>query len=291
MLIDGGNAADSSLVVSYLANQGVEYVDYVVCTHAHEDHVGGLSGPLSQYTVGAVFSPVEEYDTKAFSNFAKYTMEQELELTIPEPGDTWTLGDAQIEVLGPVQDYSNTNNTSIVLRVDYGVVSFLFTGDAERLSEEDILESGANMDTTVLKVGHHGSSTSTSYHFLREVNPQYAVISVGEDNEYGHPHDEVMSRLKDAQVTVYRTDLQGHIIAVTDGETVTFTTQKNQEANTNPSDSSEESALTHYIGNRNSQIYHRPTCGSLPAEQNQVLFDSRPDAENAGYTPCSNCKP
>lgn len=132
MLIDGGNVADSSLVVSYLADQGVDSLDYVVCTHAHEDHVGGLSGPLSQYPAEHVLAPVTEYDTKAFQNFLKYTRQQGLEVTSPSPGDTWTVGDASVTVLGPQKAYEDTNNTSIVLRLDYGETSFLFTGDAER---------------------------------------------------------------------------------------------------------------------------------------------------------------
>ena len=183
MLIDGGNVADSDMVVAYLADQGVEELDYVVCTHAHEDHVGGLAGALSQYPAGEVLSPVTEYDSQAFGNFLKYTQEQGLSLTVPEPGDTWTVGTAAVTVLGPVQDYDDTNNTSIVLRVDFGETSFLFTGDMERSAEEDLLESGAWLEADVLKVGHHGSDTSTSYPFLREVDPDYAVISVGENND------------------------------------------------------------------------------------------------------------
>ena len=153
MLIDGGNVADSSLVVSYLADQGVDSLDYVVCTHAHEDHVGGLSGPLSQYPAEHVLAPVTEYDTKAFENFLKYTRQQGLEVTSPSPGDTWTVGDASVTVLGPQKAYEDTNNTSIVLRLDYGETSFLFTGDAERDAEADMLEAGAALQADVLKVG------------------------------------------------------------------------------------------------------------------------------------------
>lgn len=288
MLIDGGNVEDSSLIVSYLADQGVEKLDYVVCTHAHEDHVGGLSGALNKYPAGEVLSPVTEYSSKAFGNFVKYTQAQGLELTVPQAGDQWTVGEASITVLGPQKDYDETNNTSIVLRTDYGETSFLFTGDAERESEQDLLDAGVSLDADVLKVGHHGSSTSTSYAFLREVSPEYGVISVGQDNDYGHPNDEVLSRLRDADVELYRTDLQGHIVAVSDGKEVTFTTERNQGADTNPTAESEETA---YIGNQNSRVFHRPDCSGLPEEQNQVSFGSRKEAVSAGYTPCGRCKP
>ena len=155
-------------------------------------------------------------------------------------------------------------------------------------AERDLLEDGANVKCDVLKVGHHGSSTSTSYPFLREVLPEYAVISCGTGNSYGRPHDETMSRLRDADVTVYRTDLQGHVVCTSDGTGLTFTTQKNQDADTNPDEA--EGAGT-YIGNKNSQVFHRPDCTGLPAAQNQVVFDSRAEAVAAGYTPCGRCKP
>ncbi|MGN0967677.1 MAG: MBL fold metallo-hydrolase [Oscillospiraceae bacterium] len=287
MLIDGGNAEDSSLVVSYLRNQGVEYLDYVVCTHAHEDHVGGLSGPLNTCTVGQVFAPVTQYDSKVFSNFVKYTDQQGLEITIPQADSAFDLGQAQVTVLGPRKEYEDTNNTSIVLRVDYGETSFLFTGDMESAAEQDLLNVGCDLGATVLKVGHHGSSTSSSYVFLREVMPEYAVISVGKDNSYGHPHEEVMSRLYDAQATVYRTDEQGTVVAFSDGEKVTFTTEKDIA----PTVGRDEAEQQVYIGNLNSHVFHRESCTGLPAEKNRVYFDSRDAAVAEGYTPCGRCDP
>jgi len=283
MLIDGGNVEDSDLVVSYLLDQGVESLDYVVNTHAHEDHVGGLPGVLAVFETQQVWCPVRNYDSSCFEDFLYYVDQQDLALTCPEAGSTYALGEAQITVLGPVKEYEDPNNTSIVLRVDHGENSFLFTGDAETDSEHDIMDAGYDVSCDVLKVGHHGSSTSSSYLWLRETAPQYAVIQVGTDNSYGHPHDEVMSRLRDADVTVYRTDLQGHIVCTSDGSGVSFSTKKSV-AVTNPTQKTEE-----LIGNINSKKFHLPTCSGLPKEENRICFGSYDEAEEQGYTPCGNC--
>ena len=226
MLIDGGNAEDSDLVFSYLKKHGVEHLDYMVASHAHEDHIGGLSGAAYAATVGTALSPVTEGSTKVFKNLVKSLAQQNVNLTVPSPGDTFVLGSAQVEILGPMEEYDDPNDTSIVLRIQYGSTSFLFTGDMETAAEADLVESGARLSATVLKVGHHGSDSSTSYRFLREVLPDYAVISVGSGNKYGHPTEAVLSRLEDAETTVYRTDLQGTIIAESDGTSVTFHTEK-----------------------------------------------------------------
>lgn len=227
MLIDGGNVDDSSLVVSYLKKMDIDFLDYVVCTHAHEDHVGGLSGALSYANAGQVFAPESESDSKAYRNFKKKVEAQGLEITHPIDGDEFYLGSSTVQILGPVyEDEDDLNNTSIVLKITYGKTSFLFTGDAERDEEHDIIDEGYDLSATVLKVGHHGSETSSSYRFLREVMPEYAIISVGKDNSYGHPHDEPLSRLKDVGAEIYRTDECGDIIAESDGITVKIYTEK-----------------------------------------------------------------
>lgn len=226
MLIDGGNADDSNLIVSYLRDLNIDYLDYVVCTHAHEDHVGGLSGALHECGVGRVLCSTESYSSKAFGNFKRYSNKRGREIEIPSPGDSFSLGESSVEVFSPIKEYEDTNNNSIVLKVTYGDTSFLFTGDAEREVESDMLDGGFDLTADVLKVGHHGSSTSSSYPFLREVMPKYAVISCGRDNSYGHPHREPLSRLADVGAKIYRTDEQGHIIARSDGKNITFETQK-----------------------------------------------------------------
>ncbi len=290
MLIDGGNAEDSDLVYSYLERHGVKHLDYMVASHAHEDHIGGLSGALNYATVGTAFCPVTEYGSKVFQSMVKYLDDQEKVLTVPEPGERFTLGSAWVEILGPVQEYDDTNDTSIVLRIDYGETSFLFTGDMETGAEQDLMESGADVRATVLKAGHHGSDTSTSYQFLREVMPKYTVISVGEGNSYGHPSEEVLSRFRDAGTEVYRTDMQGHIIAVSDGKTVAFHTEKEADTATNPTGNP---TLQTYIGNAGSKKFHLPDCASVSSIQTdkKVVFLSRLQATLQGYEPCGRCKP
>ena len=290
MLIDGGNAEDSDLVYAYLEQHGGKHLDYMVASHAHEDHIGGLSGALNYAKVGTALCPVTEHSSKVFENMVKYLEEQGKSLTVPAPGDRFSLGSAQVEILGPVKEYDDTNNTSIVLRIDYGETSFLFTGDMETGAERDLIDTGAVVQANVLKVGHHGSDTSTSYQFLREVMPKYGVISVGEGNKYGHPSDEVLSRLRDAGTEVYRTDMQGHVIAESDGKTVTFRTEKEAVTSTNPTGGPPQQT---YVGNAGTKKFHRPDCASAKdiQKENRVEFSARSQAVLEGYEPCGRCDP
>lgn len=232
MLIDGGNKEDSQLVVAYLREQGVEELEAVVCTHAHEDHVGGLPAALAVFPTQAVYAPTKTYASQAFDDFLRYVDQQRLEIAVPSPGDTWTLGNAAVTVLGPVKSYAEPNNTSIILLVEYGETRFLFTGDMETAAETDMLDywdGKMDWDVDVLKVGHHGSDTSSGYRFIYMTQPEYGVISVGRDNPYGHPSGSIMERYRDAGTAIFRTDRLGDVIARSDGETVTFVWEK-QEA-------------------------------------------------------------
>jgi len=220
MLIDGGNASDSSLIAAYLNKLNITCIDYIVCTHAHEDHVGGLSGALSVVQVKNVLAPKTEASTKAYQNFKRKAEEQGLTIKHPLCGDTFNLGSSTAKILGPVSKTGKkTNNTSIVLKITYGSTAFLFTGDAETEEEHEIIDSGAALSADVLKVGHHGSDSSTSYVWLREIMPTFAVISVGKNN-YGQPSDAVLSRLNDAGAEILRTDMLGDIIIQSDGVNV-----------------------------------------------------------------------
>ena len=304
MLIDGGNKGDSNVMYNYLKKLNVSYIDYVIATHAHEDHIGGLAGALNYATAGKVYCPVTSYDSEAFNDFVKYATKGGAEITVPKTGDNFTLGSASVKILA-CNVGSDTNNTSIVLKITYGETTFLFTGDAEREVEEYILNSGVNLATTVLKVGHHGSETSSSYRFIYETMPQYAVISVGDGNSYGHPEDVVLSRLGDADVKVFRTDLQGDIICKSDGKSVTFTVSRNENADTlkpqsnvssspevQPSEGDGESF--DYVMNTKSKKFHYASCSSvedISPENTAYHSGSRDELVSMGYDPCGRCKP
>lgn len=221
-LIDGGNDSDGPAVAAYLAMQGVAKLDLVVATHPHEDHIGGLADVIELIPVDTVWSSSIPSQTNVVRNFLKSVSKRGLEPQKPAVGQVFTLGTATITVLGPVKEYDDINNLSLVLMVQHGNNRFLLTGDMEREAENDLVESGADLKADVLKVGHHGSESSTGYIFLREVMPKYSVISCGKGNSYGHPHADPLSRLEDAESIILRTDESSTIIARSDGENITF---------------------------------------------------------------------
>ena len=279
MLIDGGNSEDSPLIYTYLEKHGITHLDYAIATHVHEDHIGGIPAALALATVDTVLCPTKSYDSEHFDDLAKAINHRNATITVPKVGDRYSLGSAEFVILG-CNSAEGENNTSIVLKLTYGDTSFLFTGDAEYEAEQVILDSGVDVSADVLKVGHHGSYTSTSYRFLNEVMPKYAVISVGKNNDYGHPHDEPMSRLRDADVTVYRTDLMGDIICTSDGKRISF-------------DTVEKTTYSYrYTVNLSSEKFHLAECPNAEkiSDENKYYFSGSADALlSMGYALAGCC--
>lgn len=219
MLIDGGTPEGSVWLLARLYLSGVTRLDVTVATHPHDDHTGGLPLVLALISSDTVMMPDASNDANdSYVNLLRVLKLRGQTITHPNPGTRFNMNGAQVEILAPQSlDYDDLNDTSICLRVDYGAHSFVFTGDAEEASERLMLSAGVNLGATVLKVGHHGSSSSTSDAFLRAVSPRYAVISVGADNDYGHPTQAVLSRLSSIGAKVLRTDERGSITFTSDG--------------------------------------------------------------------------
>jgi competence protein ComEC len=226
LMIDGGNRTDSDLIYSVLSRRGIDYLDYLVFSHTDEDHVGGLAGALQYAKVGVCLGPSDERGTRAFQNFKSKLEAQGVGITIPPDEFEFTLGGAEVTVTHVVTSDEDPNEDELVVRIVFGDISFLFTGDIGQKTERELIERGAELESTVLKVPHHGSAGSSGYQFLREVNPRYAVISVGALNSYGHPADAALSKYRDLGCELYRTDLHGDVTMISDGIGITISTQK-----------------------------------------------------------------
>lgn len=223
ILIDGGNNSDGDLVVEYLKSLNTDNIEMIVATHPHEDHIGGLDVVIQNFEVDKVIKPDLSETTKTNKDFELAIQEKNILVENPEQGTVLEYGDLKFVVLSDKEkDYKETNNFSIVFKMIYGDTSFVFTGDAEDKVEHDILDSGIDLKADVLKVGHHGSSSSTTALFLNKIKPDYAVISVGEGNKYGHPDDIITGRLNLQDIAVFRTDEIGTVILSSDGKTVSF---------------------------------------------------------------------
>lgn len=220
MLIDAGNRDDGDKVVSYLQKNGVKKLDYVITTHPHEDHIGGMSSVIRKFPITEFYAPKKAVTTKTFENMI--TALKGKKIIAARPGIQLDLGKgAKCEFLAPNSDsYEDVNNYSAVIKLTYGDNKFLFMGDAEKLSEQEMINAKADLSCDVLKVGHHGSSSSSSKEFLDKATPKIAVISCGRGNDYGHPHKETLSEFKKRNYTVYRTDIDGTIIITSDGKKI-----------------------------------------------------------------------
>lgn len=330
MLIDAGDNSKGTTVQLYLKKHDVESLDYVIGTHPDADHIGGMDVILYKYDCGTVIMPVKSSDTKTYREVIDTLDEKNYSITYPVVGTEYQLGGAKFVIAGPSKEYEDDNNSSVIIKLTHGDNTFLFTGDAEELAEKDCIFSGIDIKSAVLKIGHHGSHTSSSLSFLRAVNPKYAVISCGQDNEYGHPHAETLNNLRQFDCQVFRTDEQGSIVAISDGKTIqwncspsetwkagertgsqnsssvdeshsseTSNPDEKDEGVDEPTDNEEttddvEPSGAYYILNTNTKVFHYPHCKSVNqmSEKNKKYsYDSRDEIESQGYKSCGNCHP
>lgn len=321
MLIDAGNNDKGSAIWAYLLKQNIETLDYAICTHPDADHIGGMDVILYKFDCENVFMPVCEHDTETYADVIRTIGQREKKVTVPKRGETYALGEAQFQILTDTdKKYGDNNNDySIAIRLIFGATSFLFTGDAEKEAEQDMMSSGLTLESDVYKVAHHGAHWSSAETFLATVNPTYAVISCGEENSYGHPRAEVLNNLRNMGVKVFRTDEQGSIVAISDGTDITFncspsTTWKAgeptgsgvtvsiEDGDKETSDSQkneEETGQTcteswKYILNTRSMKIHYPHCSSVDqmSEKNKGYSNlSKEELIEQGYESCGNCKP
>lgn len=228
MLVDGGNEEDEDYILAKLSEFGVEKLDVLVNTHPHEDHLGSLDAVVYALDVEQAYISPRDHTTVNYERLLTALADRDVPTEIPQPGDTWKLGDATVTVLSPAHDadYDGYNDWSLVLMVQYGDIRYLLTGDAETPVEGDLVDSGADLDADVLKVGHHGSSTSSRKSFLAAVSPEYALITCDGTEEAGEPHEKVVRYLEEYGIPYLRTDENGVISVYTDGSSLALTTER-----------------------------------------------------------------
>lgn len=230
VLIDAGEVDSFETIVSYLDSQNVNKLDYLILTHMHSDHIGSAAKVIEKYKPDNIImtrlTKQNTPTTELYKNLLKSISESSAKVIAAKPGDSYELETFGFVILAPNEDYSDLNNTSIVIKVYFGKTSFLFEGDAEMKSEKSILNKGFNVDSDVLKLGHHGSKTSNSGMYLDAVSPQIAVASCGKDNKYKHPSEETVERLKQRGISCYRTDYNGNVVVKSDGLTVSVITER-----------------------------------------------------------------
>lgn len=307
MLIDAGDNGYGPTVVDYLKTNKIETLDYVIATHPHADHIGGMKDVINSFNIGKVIMPNVTHTTKTFENMLLAIQHKGLKITPAQVGDIYEVGDSKFTIIAPNKsEYDNLNNYSVSIKLEYGDNSFVFTGDAETQSEKEMANNGIDIKADVFYAGHHGSDTSNTSAILDKIKPSYVVIPVGAGNKYNHPDSIVINRLEERNIEIYRNDLHGTVIARGDGKDINFekigieksTTKiiidepvkekepekKVEPENTKPKDEK-------YIGNINSKIFHKPSCSSLPTDKNRVLFNSKEEALNAGHRGCKRCNP
>ncbi len=293
VLIDAGEREYSPTVCSYLKDNDVDRLNYVIATHPHSDHCGGLADVLNTFECDNFITVETDQNTKTWIDVLLAVEDNGINYIDAKTGNAYAFGEASFEIMGPRNNnYEDYNNFSVVIKATCGDTSFLFTGDAEKLSEKEMINSGTDLSADVLKVGHHGSSTSSCEEFIDAVDPAYAVITCGKGNDYGHPHKEVLNTLNSHAVTIYRTDISGTVIAYSDKENISFDTKFTDNIS-ETSTATEKPSDTQYIGNKNSKKFHLTTCSGAQSmsEKNRIVFSTRSEAVQNGYEPCKTCNP
>lgn len=301
LLYDGGGRGASSYVVAYIQRHGVSELEWLVASHYDEDHISGLVGVLNTTPVEQALMPDYTTDTQIYQSLHNVLEEKSVPVVYPAAGDTFSLGSAEIQIVGPKEyDYDSDNSNSLCLRIEYGDFRCLLTGDAERDAERDMAASGQDLSCDVYVVGHHGSSSSTSEELLEAASPRYAFLSVGAGNAYGHPTEQTMAALQQHGVDLHRTDKQDEITVYSDGETCWFSTSPcedwtagSQTAPDTPlATAPPQSAL--YVLNTHTKKFHYPDCPSVEqmSGKNKDFTDAtREELISRGYRPCGRCDP
>jgi len=301
ILIDGGNVTDGSNIVNYLNAQGVDDIELMIATHPHEDHIGGLPDVLDAFLVEKVIDSGKTYTTNIYKTYLTKVL---AESTFYEQDNyqalTW--GNTILQILTGNETWDDLNDYSVVCKLDCGNIEFLFDGDAEATAEDDLQ---GDISAEILKIGHHGSTSSSSASFLSRVMPQVAIISVGAGNTYGHPAAETVTKLQATRAKTYRTDLNGNIVVTTNGNTFAVVTDKNLPVPASPIYTPSPivspapvpippaQSTGIYVGSKNSDKYHYPSCSYAKTIylSNQVWFNNKAEALEAGYEPCGACRP
>lgn len=228
MLIDAGNNEDGPLLVQYFKEQNITKFDYLIATHPHEDHIGGMDDIINNFDIEKIYMPDVTTTTKTFLDVLEAIEKKNMTYDVPNINQNFTLGNTLFQVIYTGNDKKNLNNSSIILKATFKNTSYLFTGDATSEVEKKILNK--DIQATVLKVGHHGSKYSTTTDFLNKVNPKYAIISVGKNNSYNHPNQITINKLEKKNIEIHRTDQEGSIFLKSDGKTINITSK---QTNTN----------------------------------------------------------
>lgn len=304
LVYDGGDQSHADQVVSYLQQQNVQTIDYMIASHYDEDHIGGLIKCMDTFSVSNLIGSDYIHTSDLYNTFMNTATGNAITVQYPSVGDTFSFGTGSFTILAPNGISQDSNENSVVIKLENGSNSFIFTGDAEENSEQDMISTGMNLDCDVLSVGHHGSSSSTTWDFLEATSPSYAVISCGAGNQYNHPSSETMGRLSDMGIPVFRTDKQGTVAVVSDGTTLTWTQNPCNDYTSGEPVQQEEVAVsapdsepvqeqtqvsdTYVWLSATGEKYHSiPNCGRMNPDKARQVTKSQ--AEASGYGPCSKC--